>query len=83
MMTLLVNSKTHEKVVLHMTFEGAIGQVRSPMKPTRVALGIGCCRINQQSRNDDAVCVLASLLHHLRWRFPCGEALHLGYGQGG
>ena len=48
-LTLLVNSKTHDKVVLHMTFEGAIGQVRSPMKPTRVALEIGCCRINQQS----------------------------------
>src|SRR5262249_21366890 len=48
-LTLLVNSKTHGKVVLHMTFESATGQVRFPVKPTRVALEIGRCRINQQS----------------------------------
>jgi hypothetical protein len=47
--TLLVNSKTYEKVVLHMTFEGAKGQGRSPVKPARMALEIGRCYINQQS----------------------------------
>ena len=46
---LLVNAKMHEKVVLHMTFKGAKGQVCSPVKPTRVALEIDRCRINQQS----------------------------------
>jgi hypothetical protein len=49
-MTLLVNSKTYEKVVLHMTFEGPKSQGRSPVKPTRMALEIGRCCINQQSR---------------------------------
>ena len=49
-LTLLVNSKTYEKVVLHMTFEGAKSQGRSPVKPTRMALEIGRCCINQQSR---------------------------------
>jgi hypothetical protein len=34
-----------------MTFEGAKGQVRSPVKPIRVTLEIGRCRINQQSQN--------------------------------
>ena len=34
-----------------MTVEGAIGPVRSPMKPTRVALEIGCCRMNLQSQS--------------------------------
>src|SRR5262245_2354577 len=48
--TLLVNSKTYEKVVLHMTFEGAKSQGRSPVKPTRMALEIGSCCINQQSQ---------------------------------
>src|SRR5689334_12405103 len=47
--TLLVNAKTHGKAVLHMMFERAKGQVRSPVKPTRVALEIGRCRIKQQS----------------------------------
>ena len=43
-----VNSKTHGKVVLHMTFEDAKGHEHSPVKPTHVAFEIGCCRINQQ-----------------------------------
>jgi hypothetical protein len=43
--------KTYEKVVLHMTFEGAKSQGRSPVKPTRMALEIGCCCINQQSQS--------------------------------
>jgi hypothetical protein len=50
-LTLLVNSKTYEKVVLHMTFEGAKSQGRSPVKPTRMALEIGRCCINQQSQS--------------------------------
>src|SRR5262249_21766848 len=49
--TLLVNSKTHGKVALRMTFEGAKGQVCSLVNPTRVALEIGRCRINQQSHD--------------------------------
>ena len=48
--TLLVNSKTYEKVVLHMTFEGAKSQGRSPVKPARMVLEIGHCCINQQSQ---------------------------------
>jgi hypothetical protein len=47
--TLLGNSKTYEKVVLHMTFEGAKSQGRSPVKPARMALEIGRCCITQQS----------------------------------
>jgi hypothetical protein len=39
--TLLVNSKTYEKVVLHMTFEGAKSQGRSPVNPAGMALEIG------------------------------------------
>src|SRR5262245_36918466 len=49
-MTLLVNAKTYEKVVLHMTVEGAKSQGRSPVKSTRIALAIGRCCINQQSQ---------------------------------
>jgi len=47
--TLLVKAKTHGKVVYHMTFAGAKGQVHAPVNPTRVALEMGRSRMNQQS----------------------------------
>src|SRR5215813_10442412 len=47
--TLLVKAKTHGKVVYHMTFAGAKGQVHAPVNPTRVALERGRSRMNQQS----------------------------------